>query len=122
MDFQPAGSGLGSFVPLYQTREHVLDRPDEYATHAHNDYLEWLLETGLPGAVLLLAFLFWFAVRVKRLWTQQQAALGRAASIAIGAMLLHSMVDYPVRTAALAALCGLCLALMVPPPPQRTAG
>ncbi len=121
-DFQPAGGGLGSFVPLYQTREHVLNRPDEYANHAHNDYLEWLLETGVPGVVLLLAFLIWFAVRVKRLWASEEAALGRAASIAIGAMLLHSMVDYPVRTTALAALCGLCLALMIPPPPPRAAG
>lgn len=120
LDFQPAGSGLGSFVPLYPTREHVLNRPDEYANHAHNDYLEWLLETGVPGTLLLLAFLVWFAVRVKGLWTSEQAAAGRAASIAIGAILLHSMVDYPVRTAALAALCGLCLALMVPPP-QRGA-
>ena len=116
LDFQPPGSGLGSFVPLYQSREDPLNRPDEFTNHAHNDYLEWLLETGMPGLALMLAFLVWFALRVKRVWTSDQAGLGRAASIAIGAVLLHSMVDYPIRTAAVSALCGLCLALMIPPP------
>lgn len=119
VDFQPAGSGLGSFVPLYASREDPLNRPDEYTNHAHNDYLEWLLETGWPGLALLIAFLVWFGVRTRRIWSADEAALGRAASIAIGALLLHSMVDYPLRTAALSALAALCLALMVPPPEPR---
>lgn len=40
-------------------------------------------------------------------------ALG--ASIAIGAVLVHSLVDYPLRTAAMSALIGLCCVLMVRP-------
>ncbi|HWT11171.1 MAG TPA: O-antigen ligase family protein [Allosphingosinicella sp.] len=116
--FQPAGSGLGSFLQIYQMQEDPLDRPDEYANHAHNDYLEWLLETGIAGLALLLAFLAWFSLGVRRVWTEREAALGRAGSIAIGAVMLHSTVDYPVRTAAISALCALCLALMIAPPDQ----
>jgi O-antigen ligase len=116
LDFQPAGGGLGSFVPLYRMQEDPHDRPDEFTNHAHNDYLEWLLETGLPGLLLLAAFLVWYVRGLGRTWRTTEAALGRAGSIAILAVLLHSLVDYPLRTAAIAALCGLCLALMVTAP------
>ena len=114
LDFQPAGGGLGSFVPLYRMQEDPLDRPDEFTNHAHNDWLEWTLETGLPGLLLLAAFLVWYVRGLRRTWSATEAALGRAGSIAILVVLLHSLVDYPVRTAAIAALCALCLALMVP--------
>ena len=40
-------------------------------------------------------------------------ALG--ASIAIGAVLAHSLVDYPLRTAAMSGLIALCCVLMVRP-------
>ena len=116
LEFQPAGGGLGSFVPLYRMQEDPHDRPDEFTNHAHNDYLEWVLETGLPGLLLLAAFLVWYVRRLGRTWSATEAALGRAGSIAILAVLLHSLVDYPVRTAAIATLCALCLALMVPAP------
>ncbi|WP_162806557.1 O-antigen ligase family protein [Sphingosinicella terrae] len=122
LEFEPAGSGLGSFVALYRMNEDPDDRPDEFTNHAHNDYLEWLLETGFPGLLLLAAFLLWYALAVRRSWTSTDSALGRAGSIAIGVVLLHSMVDYPVRTAAIAALCGLCAALMVSARPPSEEG
>ena len=115
-DFQPAGGGLGSFVPLYRMQEDPLDRPDEFTNHAHNDYLEWLLEAGQPGLLLFAAFLIWYVRGLRRNWTSAEAALGRAGSIAIAVVLLHSLVDYPVRTTAIASLCALCLALMVAAP------
>jgi O-antigen ligase len=121
LEFQPAGGGLGSFVPLYRMQEDPLTRPDEFTNHAHNDYLEWALETGLPGLLLLVGFLFWYLFGLKRNWSDPGAALGRAGSIAILAVLLHSLVDYPVRTTAIAALCALCLALMVPAAPAEPA-
>ncbi|MGA7325823.1 MAG: hypothetical protein WBX25_15385 [Rhodomicrobium sp.] len=34
-----------------------------YAKRAHNDLAEVQLETGLPGAILVLAFLVWFLRR-----------------------------------------------------------
>ncbi|WP_129793658.1 O-antigen ligase [Sphingosinicella sp. CPCC 101087] len=114
--FQPVGGGLGSFVPLYRIQEDPHARPDEFTNHAHNDYLEWVLETGLPGLLLLATFLFWYVRGLKLSWSATESALGRAGSIAIVAVLLHSLVDYPVRTAAIAAFCALCLGLMVPAP------
>ncbi len=112
----PIGSGLGSFVSVFRMREDPLNRPSEFANHAHNDYVEWLLETGLPGIVLLAAFAIWYAIRLRGVWRSKEAALGRAGSIAIAAVLIHSLADYPVRTAAIFAMCALCAAFMIPAP------
>ena len=75
-----------------------------------------MLEAGLLGLVLIVAFLVWYVRSLRRNWTTAEAALGRAGSIAIAVMLLHSLVDYPIRTAAIAAMCALCLSLMAPAP------
>ncbi len=56
----PLGTGLGSFVPVYATVERRQDAFAGFANRAHNDFAELLLETGLLGAGLVLAFLAWF--------------------------------------------------------------
>lgn len=114
-DFLPFGSGLGSFDAVYRSVE-PLDRLDAtFFNQAHNDYLESWLETGWFGMALVVAFLIWFG---RRTWTVWRAGatthrdLQRAATIAIGAILLHSAVDYPLRTVALATLFALCCGLL----------
>lgn len=50
--YQEAGAGLGSFAQAFTPY-----RPLElqgYFDHAHNDYMEFLVETGAPGLFLLL--------------------------------------------------------------------
>ena len=44
--YMPFGSGLGTFVPVYQMFEKPSDVAVAYANHAHNDLLEVWLETG----------------------------------------------------------------------------
>ncbi|HEV2043803.1 MAG TPA: O-antigen ligase domain-containing protein, partial [Sphingomicrobium sp.] len=91
-----------------------------YVNHAHNDYMEIVLETGLPGAVLLLLFLIWWSSRAFAIWRSPNAAeLGRAACIASAAILLHSLVDYPLRTAAIATTMAMALGLMADPARRR---
>ena len=102
------------------SREDPQKGPDEVTNHVQNDWLEWWIETGLPGAVLLGAFLTWFALAVRRVCARTRA-LRRAGSIAIGAVTLHSLVDYPIRTAAIFALSALCLAPILPPSGTRPA-
>ena len=115
-----AGSGLGTFDQVYPLAEDAQRIERLSVNHAHNDYLELLLELGLPGAVLMLAFLAWWAVRAGRVWKDPDAApFARAATIAAAALLLHSVVDFPLRTAALGAVFALCLALTVAPTPVR---
>ena len=93
--------------------------PDEIpgVNHAHNDYLELLLELGIPGLALLLVFLVWWFWQTAQIWTAREVSLlARAATIASGALLLHSIVDFPLRTAAMAGLFAWCLAIMVTRP------
>lgn len=111
----PFGSGLGSFDAVYRSVEPLERLDPTYFNQAHNDYLETWLEAGWLGAALVLAFFMWF---FRRLWTawrsgvSTQRDLQRASTIAIGAILLHSAVDYPLRTAAMATVFALCCGLL----------
>jgi O-antigen ligase len=112
-DFMPFGSGLGSFRPVYQLYEHPEQVTTTFVVHVHNDYVEVALELGLAGIVLMACFLLWWAAAVWRVWrTAEAGPFARAAAIASAAVLIHSLVDFPLRTAAIAALFGLCLALL----------
>ncbi|KLJ00728.1 hypothetical protein WQ56_07990 [Luteimonas sp. FCS-9] len=114
--FAPTGSGIGSYVPVFEQEAPPQLLMGSYVNHAHNEYLQWWMEGGVPallamalGAVVLDATL----VRLLRL-PGRDRALGLAAWIALAAMLAHSLVDYPLRTPALlaiaAALAGIACA------------
>jgi len=125
-DFMPFGSGLGSFRSVYPLYERPQQVTPEYVVHAHNDYAELALELGLPGILLILLFLAWWAAAVWRAWrTAESGPFARAAAIASAAVLVHSIVDFPLRTAAIAACFGMCLALLADsraaPPEEKKA-
>jgi O-antigen ligase len=112
-DFMPFGSGLGSFRQVYPLYESWTDIPSTIVIHVHNDYAEVALELGIAGVVLMLAFLAWWALAVARIWrTAEAGPFARAAAIASAAVLIHSLVDFPLRTAAIAACFGMCVALL----------
>lgn len=116
------GAGVGSFPQLYPQYEDQAAVTTVYVNHAHNDYLEIALETGVPGIVLVALFLLWWGSRAGPIW--RSAAADRyavAASIASAAMLVHSLVDYPLRTAALSSIMAACLALMARSRPRESA-
>lgn len=116
----PVGTGLGSFQSVYHLGEDPAQVTATYVNHAHNDYVELVLELGLAGALLIVLFLAWWAVQVVRIWRSPMSSLYvRAATIASGALLAHSIVDYPLRTAALSAVFALCLGLMAQPRQQQ---
>lgn len=113
--YLPLGTGVGSFDAVYRAHEPLEQLDSTFFNHAHNEYLETWLEAGWPGVALIIAFLVWYARRTWATWVtppSRTADLGRAASIAVGVMLLHSIADYPLRTAALAVLFALCCALL----------
>ncbi|MCR5858291.1 hypothetical protein [Mesorhizobium sp. J428] len=70
-----------------------------YINHAHNDFLEIILEGGLAAAALLVAYAVALSIR----WIYVgRAALQRLVILSIAFIALHSMVDYPLRTMAVA--------------------
>jgi O-antigen ligase len=114
-DFMPLGSGVGTFERVYALYEDH-DRLDTstYVNHAHNDYLEIALETGVPGLVVLGLFLLWWVRAAWRAWRPDHVdPFARAGAVASAAILVHSLVDFPLRTAAIGTCFALCLALLV---------
>lgn len=115
MDMAPTGSGLGSFTQIY-----AMHQPDRYTSttwvnHAHNDYAELYLELGIPGLLLIAAFLLWFVRTGYRIWLRRaepDTLIAQAALLSIALMLLHSIVDYPLRTGAIASLFALAVAVL----------
>lgn len=115
MEMAPTGSGLGSFTQIY-----AMHQPDRYTSttwvnHAHNDYAELYLELGIPGLLLVSVFLLWFARTGYRIWRRRaepNTLIAQAAWLSVALMLLHSLVDYPLRTAAMASLFATAVAFL----------
>lgn len=116
VDAFPFGTGSGSFPSVYPAYENA-DLVDAFfVNHTHNDYIELAMETGLPGILLMVATLLWWVGRSIAIWRAPIVdQFARAATIASGAILAHSMVDFPLRTSAIAAVFAMCLALMAGP-------
>lgn len=107
--YLPFGSGVGSFVDVYQMYEPLEQLRPTYLNHAHNDWLEVWMTLGLPGAALLVAALAGFAIGAlsllrKRTKSDQLARLGRVGMVVVAIMGLASLSDYPLRVPSLACL------------------
>ncbi len=113
-DHFPVGSGIGSFADVYPAYENPAWVDLWFVNHVHNDYIEVALETGLPGVLLILMFVLWWMQRAIAIWRAPTIDhFARAATIASAAIMLHSLVDFPLRTTAISALFAFCVALMV---------
>jgi O-antigen ligase len=117
----PFGSGFGTFVPIYEKFVPRTQLNDRLVNHAHNDWLELWLTGGLPAIILAAGFLAWLAASTFRAWSDDQPgasvldlALAQAASIVIVLLLLHSVVDYPLRMPALSVLFAIACAYLIP--------
>ena len=122
-DYFPFGSGFGTFVPVYAMHETPATILSAYVNHAHNDWLELWLEGGMPAALILLAFVAWYFLNLYRLWRPRDnpegVLLARAGAIVCGLLLLHSLVDYPLREPSLAVVFGLLCAFITAMPSQH---
>ena len=96
--------------------------PGGYANHAHDDFLEIWLETGVAGLILVLLFVTWVLWRSLQVWRRSYVGglqidrfLVRASTLAILLLLFHSIADYPLRTGSMMALFAFLCALLIPP-------
>ena len=116
-DYLPVGSGIGSFERVYRMKENpqAID-PTTFVNHAHDDYLELVIETGIPGMLLVVAFIGWFVMMCVRLWRGAgRDPFAVAGAITAGMIMVHSLVDFPLRTSAIAASFAMALAMLVQP-------
>lgn len=120
-DALPLGAGVGSFERMYRAVEPLDLVGPAFLNHAHNDYLELWLETGLAGLALLILFLAWLAPHAMRAWGSGGSSLARGSSLAAGLLLAASAVDYPLRTETLSCLFGFACGCLTRCPPATEA-
>jgi O-antigen ligase len=95
----PFGTGIGSFDPIFRMHEPLALLQPTYFNHAHNDFLEIVLDAGLPGLLLLLTALSWWGWKSMAAWRGEEAqVLPRLGSAMLLLILLASITDYPART------------------------
>lgn len=121
-DFAPFGSGLGTFPSLYPWYEQAEKIGSTYVNHAHDDLLELLVEMGLFGLILLGLFVAWLGKALWQAWSgpREDQSVVQGATLAIALTLAHSLVDYPLRTAAISGLIALCCVIAKRPPDLRS--
>lgn len=112
----PWGSGVGSFVPVFQQAfpDSLLMR--NYINAAHNDFAQAWLEIGVAGLAVasLAAVAIAAALRGQLRAHAGDRRLVWASLLGIFAILVASIADYPLRTPAIlalaAVLCGVLFA------------
>ena len=107
--FAPLGAGVGSYVPVFEQEAPRELLMGNYVNHAHNEYAQWWLEAGVPAIMAMLLGAWALALAVAGLLRRppQARGLGVTAVVALGAVLAHSLVDYPLRTPALLAVAAV---------------
>lgn len=85
------GFGLGAYQTVYPS--YALFDVGQVVNHAHNDWLEWAAEGGVPFALVLFSLCVWAArPAVRSVW-----------GLGILAVFAHALVDYPMQRLGVAA-------------------
>ncbi len=97
-EFLPLGSGIGTFEEVFPRFHSMAFGVERTINHAHNDYLEWILEGGIVVAFILILFLGFYVRQWFRIWCCDAWSSFRlvqvGAGIALALMMLHGLVDF----------------------------
>lgn len=112
-DFYLTGSGLGTYInvfPLYSSEASTF-----IYDHAHNDYLEFLLETGVIGTLLLTTFLvLFFSYSFKGNYEGRSGIIKISMISSIVSIAVHSVFDFNLHITSnalmLSAILGMAFA------------
>lgn len=96
------GAGGGSFTRVFIVNEKLAWVKPTIVNEAHNEYLQTVIEYGVPGLMLLLAMI---AAMIWTGWSRwRQAKPGstarrqlEAGGVIVLLFLVHSALDYPLR-------------------------
>lgn len=123
VDALPMGIGVGAFTTVYAIYEPDGMVEARYLNHAHNDWLQPVIELGAGGFIIGLALFAWMAARGVRTWRLADKADRLASLIAwvvLAILILASAVDYPLRAPALMAVAGIAAAMCCLRDPTRS--
>jgi O-antigen ligase len=116
--YEPVGSGLGSFIKIFQRHESMGTLHFTYVFHAHNDVMEIALEAGWAGiALIILGLALWLTGSWRVLRPSAWSAFTPvhvASFFGITILAAHSLVDYPLRTLGLACVLSFLAGCLAP--------
>ena len=112
-EYPLTGTGLGTFELGF--RHYQSDLVNSFVDHAHNDYLEFASDTGLPGAALLFLPILYLFIRMVISFFDDPRRYRRAVTLGcIGgtvALLLHSATDFNLQIPANALIFAVVLGI-----------
>ncbi len=114
-DYPIVGAGFGTFPDLIETYRRE-PRSFSLIAHAHNDYLEFLVDGGLLGAALLFVPLVLVFYTGYQSWEARRYPLvryiGAGLISAVLAGAFHSFFDFPLRIPAVALVFVVAFSMM----------
>ena len=107
------GYGAGSFYSEFQ--RHIVHSIEIFYDHAHNEYIQFLFESGIIGtAILSIAVLAALTISLHQLikrTDQLISGIALGCCMAIIGMLIHISVDFPLQAPATASYFILVLTI-----------
>lgn len=94
------GTGLGTWPTIYP--HYAIIDIGAFANQAHDDWLQWTAEGGIPFGIMLATLFFW----------SLRPAFRSVWGLGVVAVFLHALVDYPFSRPALGSWPILILALL----------
>jgi hypothetical protein len=110
------GSGFGSFehiYKIYETRELL---SPSYLNQAHNDWLQFVIEGGIPAIFIAFCAAIWFFIQISKLILNWKASqFGKYISLmcvfVVSILLAASAADYPLRVPSIIAIFSVMLCM-----------
>lgn len=101
--FLPFGSGPGTFPTVFPAFQ-PLELGPWFINRAHNDYVEWVFDGGIPAALLILLLLGLYLFQWTRIYSRESWSRYRFVQVAAGIgllmLLIHEFFDYNLHTPA----------------------
>ena len=110
--FPATGSGSSTFLevfPMFQS----FDSPGSFYRYAHNDYFQWVSETGAAGVVILVLFIVAGGIRIRLILDRNGPLPVLQIGIFCGllACALHSFIEFGLQIPAVAMTYSVIAAL-----------
>ena len=112
----PFGVGMGNFIPALVADERLEAIWPSLPNRAHNDFIELASEAGMFGLLAISAITLTLS---RALLQKLRGRAGQSQTLAIFAgagltiLSLHSLVDYPIRSMALACVAAVCAGFLL---------
>jgi O-antigen ligase len=114
--YAPVGVGIGGFEGAYAKQEKLVEVRPEYVNNVHNDYIEIFVEAGWLGIfvfALVIVVIALAAFRVFRFEAGIERNQRLCSALVLFLILLHSVVDYPMRRMFIASIAFFALACLL---------